>query len=74
MEGISCWYCTGTATSDSGPHAWNLIDTEEGTLYMDLTWYDDEEIDDHYRDGDFGHLFKTQEDGEYDNYIQESIS
>ena len=74
MEGISCWYCTGTATSDSGPHAWNLIDTEEGTLYMDLTWYDDEEIGNHYRDGDFSHLFKTQEDGEYDNYIQASIS
>jgi len=74
MEGISCWYCTGTATSRNAPHAWNLIDTAEGVLYMDVTWYDDASIDDHYRDGKYIHLFKTPEDAEYDNYIQKLIS
>ena len=58
--GISCWYCRGK--SEQGDHAWNRLETEEGYIYMDLTWYDDDEIKDYYRDGWFIYLFMTEED------------
>ena len=37
--GIACHYCTGNSSS-GGAHAWNCIDTEDGPIYIDITWYD----------------------------------
>ena len=68
-EGISCWYCRGT--TPEGGHAWNMLDTEDGVVYVDVTWYDNENIAEDYRDGDEQHLFMTQEDFDYYGYIQE---
>jgi len=33
--GISCWYCRGTTPTDR--HAWNMLDTEDGPVYLDVT-------------------------------------
>ena len=46
-SGISCWYCRGT--TPEGRHAWNMLDTEEGVVYIDVTWYDAEKITEHYQ-------------------------
>ena len=68
--GISCWYCRGTVPD--GRHAWNMLDTEAGTVYIDVTWYDTDKLDVHYLDGKEQYLFMTQEDFEYYGYVQES--
>jgi len=69
-ENISCWYCRGT--TPEGGHAWNMLDTEDGIVYVDVTWYDTEEITEDYRDGKEQYLFMTQEDFDYYGYVQES--
>jgi len=68
--GISCWYCRGT--TPEGRHAWNMLDTEDGVVYVDVTWYDTETIEENYRDGKEQYLFMTQEDFDYYGYVQES--
>ena len=68
--GISCWYCRGT--TPEGRHAWNMLDTEDGVVYVDVTWYDTEKIAEDYRDGKEQYLFMTQEDFDYYGYVQES--
>ena len=68
-EGISCWYCRGT--TPEGGHAWNMLDTEDGVVYVDVTWYDTENIAEDYRDGRDQYLFMTQEDFDYYGYVQE---
>ena len=68
-EGISCWYCRGT--TPEGGHAWNMLDTEDGVVYVDVTWYDTENITEDYRDGREQYLFMTQEDFDYYGYVQE---
>ena len=68
--GISCWYCRGT--TPEGRHAWNMLDTDEGVVYVDVTWYDTEKIAEDYRDGKEQYLFMTQEDFDYYGYVQES--
>lgn len=57
--GISCWYCSGT---NGGFHAWNYIDTKEGPVYVDLTWFDTPELSADYREGNEQYLFMTQND------------
>ena len=69
-EGISCWYCRGT--TPEGGHAWNMLDTEDGVVYVDVTWYDTETIAEDFLDGNEQHLFMTQEDFDYYGYVQES--
>lgn len=69
-EDISCWYCRGT--TPEGGHAWNMLDTEDGVVYVDVTWYDTEKIAADYRDGKEQYLFMTQEDFDYYGYVQES--
>jgi len=69
-SGISCWYCRGT--TPHGRHAWNQIDTENGPLYLDVTWYDTDSIDKDYRDGKEQYLFMTQEDFDYYGYVPDS--
>ena len=69
-EGISCWYCRGT--TPEGGHAWNMLDTEDGVVYVDVTWYDTDKIAEDYRDGKEQYLFMTQEDFDYYGYEQES--
>ena len=68
--GISCWYCRGT--TPEGRHAWNMLDTEDGVVYVDVTWYDTDTIAEDYRDGKEQYLFMTQEDFDYYGYVQES--
>ena len=68
--GISCWYCRGTVPD--GRHAWNMLDTEAGAVYIDVTWYDTDKLDVHYLDGKEQYLFMTQEDFEYFGYVQET--
>jgi len=68
--GISCWYCRGTTSE--GRHAWNMLDTENGVVYIDVTWFDTEDIAEDYRDGKEQYLFMTQEDFDYYGYVQES--
>ncbi|MBQ8276346.1 MAG: hypothetical protein IJZ02_06975 [Clostridia bacterium] len=62
--GISCWYCRGTVRGPlgDGRHAWAMLDTEDGPIYVDPTWYDVPEISTHYRDGKEQYLFMTQEE------------
>ncbi len=69
-EGISCWYCRGT--TPGGPHAWNMLDTENGVVYLDVTWYDTENITEDYCDGNEQYLFMTQEDFDFYGYVQET--
>jgi hypothetical protein len=66
--GISSWYCMGTGPGGE-LHAWNRIDTTAGDIYVDVTWYDDGELVDHYLDGAFIHLFMTQDDFDYYGYV-----
>ncbi|MBQ6930058.1 MAG: hypothetical protein IJN27_07140 [Oscillospiraceae bacterium] len=70
-EGISCWSCSGTTIN--GDHAWNRVETTEGYVYLDITWYDDPELSDHYRDGYFMYLFMTEEDLEYMGHVVERV-
>lgn len=67
--GVSCWYCRGT--TPEGRHAWNMIDTEDGPLYLDITWYDTDELSSDYREGKEQYLFMTEEDFDYFGYLQE---
>ena len=64
--GISAWYCEGMVPS--GFHAWNRLDTAEGTLWIDITGYDNKEICDNYTDGDTEYLFMIEEDINYFEY------
>ena len=43
-------------------HVWNLLQTDDGPIYVDLTWYDSREPDiyNSYRDGWFGYLMMTE--------------
>ena len=68
--GIACWYCRGTTPTDR--HAWNMIETESGFVYIDVTWYDTDKLEHHYLDGKEQYLFMTQEDFAYFGYVQES--
>lgn len=68
--GISCWYCRGTTPTDR--HAWNMLDTADGPVYVDVTWYDTDDIREHYRDGKEAYLFMTQEDFDFYGYTQET--
>lgn len=66
---ISCWYCDGTASG--GDHAWNMVDTTEGPVYIDVTWYDDPEVNDNYRDGWWMYLFMTEDElGECEHMLE----
>lgn len=68
--GIACWYCRGTVPD--GRHAWNMLDTESGPVYIDVTWYDTDKLEHHYLEGKEQYLFMTQEDFEYYGYVQEN--
>lgn len=72
QEDIACWYCLGEAPYELGYHAWNMVETTDGPIYIDVTWYDEEEITDSYRQGKTNYLFMTQEDYEYYGYIEKS--
>lgn len=63
--GISAWYLSGRAPSGEF-HGWNMIDTTNGPLYLDITWYDNNDIVDQYWQGCEEYLFMTQK--EYDNF------
>ncbi|MBE6613151.1 MAG: hypothetical protein E7632_11730 [Ruminococcaceae bacterium] len=67
--GISCWYCRGV--TPAGRHAWNMLDTEDGPIYLDVTWYDTPDIREDWKDGKEAYLFMTQEDFDYYGYVQE---
>lgn len=71
QAGISCWCCSGTTIN--GDHAWNRIETSEGYVYLDVTWYDDPEISDYYRDGWFIYLFMTEDELADAGHIVERI-
>lgn len=58
--GISCRYCEGMVPS--GFHAWNKIDTAEGSFWIDLTGYDNENIAGNYNEGDTEYLFMTEKE------------
>ena len=53
-----------------GYHGWNRIDTADGPLYIDLTWYDSNDIADQYWQGDEEYLFMTQEDFDAFGYVE----
>ena len=44
-------------------HVWNLLQTDDGPIHVDLTWYDSREPDiyNSYSDGWFGYLMMTEE-------------
>ena len=66
--GIACHYCTGNS-SGGGAHAWNCIDTEEGPIYVDITWYDSAVNPEKAR----RYLFMTQQTFEEIGYIQKTV-
>ena len=70
QQDIACWYVRGEAPYELGYHAWNVIETADGPIYVDITWYDEEDIADSYRDGKTNYLFMTQEDYDYYEYIE----
>ena len=72
QEDIACWYCTGESPYELGNHAWNIVETQQGPIYVDVTWYDTEDIKDSYLEGKTTYLFMTQEDYEYYGYIEKS--
>ena len=72
QSGISCWYCLGEAPYELGYHAWNMVETEEGPIYIDITWYDTEDLWENYRNGKTTYLFMSQEDYDYYGYIEKS--
>lgn len=72
QEDIACWYCIGEAPYELGYHAWNIVETTDGPIYIDVTWYDEEEITDSYRQGKTNYLFMTQEDYDYYGYAEKS--
>ena len=72
QEDIACWYCLGEAPYDLGYHAWNIVETTDGPIYIDITWYDEEDITDSYRHGKTSYLFMTQEDYDYYGYSEKS--
>lgn len=67
-EGIYCMTDAGFSP-EQGPanpdesHVWNLLQTDDGPIYVDLTWYDSREPDTYnsYRDGLSGYLMMTEE-------------
>ncbi len=62
--GIACHYCSGT-TDSGGAHAWNYIDTSDGLIYVDITWYDSSENEEY--------LFMTQKQFEAIGYVQKNV-
>ncbi|MBR6610310.1 MAG: hypothetical protein IKK99_08860 [Oscillospiraceae bacterium] len=67
-EGIYCVTDAGYSpeqdpANPAESHVWNLLQTDDGYLYMDITWYDSREPDiyNSYRDGWFGYLMMTEE-------------
>lgn len=70
-EGISCRFCRGE--TPSGRHAWNKLDTPDGPVYVDVTWYDTEKLDNDYREGNEQYLFMNVEDFDYYGYVMESF-
>ena len=70
QQDIACWYCLGQAPYELGYHAWNMVETEQGPVYMDITWYDEDDITDSYRDGKTCYLFMNQEDYDWYGYVE----
>ncbi|MBR7184523.1 MAG: hypothetical protein IKD37_02825 [Clostridia bacterium] len=68
--GISCWFCRGTTVA--GRHAWNRLDTASGLVYLDITWYDTDDLSTHYREGKEQYLFMNEEKFAYEGYIEEN--
>lgn len=68
--GIASRFCKGD--TDAGRHAWNMIYTDDGVVYHDITWYDSENLKDSYRQGSKNYLFMSPEDFEYYGYVQDS--
>ena len=71
---IHCQYVTGFSP-DQNPaipeetHAWNRIETDQGPIYMDVTWYDPDDEMNHYKDGAWVYLLMTEERFEKSGYI-----
>ena len=72
QEDIACWYCLGEAPYELGYHAWNVVETRQGPVYIDITWYDEEGTFQSYRDGKTNYLFMNEEDFDYYGYIEKS--
>ena len=67
-EGIYCVTDAGYSpeqdpANPAESHVWNLLQTDNGPIYVDLTWYDSREPDiyNSYRDGWSGYLMMTEE-------------
>ena len=69
--GIDCSYCSGTVEFGEAEHAWNRIGTEAGSVYMDVTWFDRDELEEDWRDGERQYLFMLPEDLEFYGYAVE---
>ncbi len=67
-EGIYCECVTGEAPS-GGRHAWNKVMTDEGPLYIDVTWFDNDLITDDYRQGKTSYLFMTEQEMLNEGYM-----
>ncbi|MBQ7604081.1 MAG: hypothetical protein IJU75_03925 [Clostridia bacterium] len=67
-SGIFCDYVSGEAPSE-GPHAWNRLLSDEGELYVDVTWYDRDSITDNFRQGKTSYLFMTKEEMLDEGYV-----
>ena len=67
--GIASRFCKGD--TDAGRHAWNMIYTENGPVYHDITWYDSDGLKTSYRQGNRAYFFMTPEDFEYNGYVQD---
>ncbi len=69
--GIDCTYCSGTVEFGEAEHAWNRIGTETGSVYMDVTWFDRDGLEEDWRAGAREHLFMLPEDLEFYGYAVE---
>ncbi|MBO4355447.1 MAG: hypothetical protein J5850_01155 [Clostridia bacterium] len=65
---VFCEYVAGEAPS-GGRHAWNGVMTDDGPLYIDVTWYDNDSITNDFRQGKVFYLFLTEQEMLYEGYI-----
>ena len=72
--GIACRYCAGTVTGYDDRHAWNTVDTDQGVMLVDVTWYDKPSLsDDDWLSGDAYCLFLNAAETKEEGYLADII-
>ena len=70
--GIRCDFIAGLAPGTDERHAWNRVYSDEGPLYVDVTWYDKERITDNYFQGGVSYVFMNESDYKAAGYVPDA--